>query len=530
MAGRRAQRRTVESDRRDSYPYRYGTHSWVPIVDSDWSRGMVRDLPSSQIPEGGAYKIQDLLVHQPGVLIGRGATAYAGPAMTSATYAAGVAYAEYPAGAKLVGVGDNGHIYTITSGTTTDVGGSTVAGGILDRPKLRVGGSKNLLVLPCGDGTTAPRKYDGSAAPAALGGTPPAGKFCEVYKSRVALAGKSGNENRVYFSPTPDIESTWDTANSWIDFDRPVTGMAALQNALLVFSLGHTERLIGSTPPPGTDMDRQPVGDIGCCDARSIAIYENNAVFANTRGVYMTNGVGFTSLTAKKDGTGIEQFWQDMFQSYNPATWIISGGVFRNFYYVSVRTNAGLQTTLLCYLPRQAWVTLTNISPTMFAPVVGAQDELYYADRSTNRIVKLSATIWSSISGLGGVADANGSGPTYFLQTRGLGDGPWMKAFGDIHVTADLTGNATFPTFDVEYSKGDPPASFVTCAESPFTSVDIFAEPRTQRLRFSTGVDAENISVELFQSPAVLSINTIIRSIEVDSREYPRGSGGPYGP
>jgi hypothetical protein len=215
----------------------------------------------------------------------------------------------FPAGAKLVG-----SVPTTTStpsrpGRRQTLGGSTVTGGIVDKPKLRIGGGLNYLIFPCGDGTTAPIKYDGAAAPAALGGTPPAGKFCEIYKTRLVLGGKSGNENRLYFSPTPDIGATWDTTNSWIDCDHAITGIAALHNALLIFSQGHTERIIGSTPPPGSDMDRSPLGDIGCTDARSIVVQEGNCLFANPRGVYLTNGAGFASLTTEGQ---VETYWQSL--------------------------------------------------------------------------------------------------------------------------------------------------------------------------------------------------------------------------
>ena len=101
--------------------------------------------------------------------------------------------------------------------------------------------------MEASDGTTAPKKYDGSATPAALGGSPPAGKFAAIYKTRVYLAGTAANPNRVFASPTPDIEATWDTSNSYLDADYPVTGLAPLANQLLVFSAGHLERFIGTT-------------------------------------------------------------------------------------------------------------------------------------------------------------------------------------------------------------------------------------------------------------------------------------------
>jgi hypothetical protein len=134
----------------------------------------------------------------------RGGTAYAGPALTGATYAAAVAFAEFPAGSKVVAVGDNGHIFNVTRSRRPTLAGRPVT--TKDRPKLRVGAGKNLLIFTANDGTSGPVKYDGSAAPAAFAGTPAAGRFSEIYKTRLVLGGSSANPNRLFFSPTPDIE------------------------------------------------------------------------------------------------------------------------------------------------------------------------------------------------------------------------------------------------------------------------------------------------------------------------------------
>jgi hypothetical protein len=135
-------------------------------------------------------------------------------------------------------------------------------------------------------------------------------------------------------------------------------------------------------------MDRAPVGSIGCTDARSIVVQEGNAIFANPRGVYLTNGAGFASLTTEGF---IETYWQSLFVGYDPSTWTIAAGVLRSFYFVFILDNNGaLVDALMCYVPNRAWWRLTNMRGLMFASAVGAQEELYYADRSTNRIVKLS--------------------------------------------------------------------------------------------------------------------------------------------
>lgn len=504
---------TAESGRRGNWRYVYGSHAWVPVTDADWSRGMIRDAPRTSIPQGGVYDASDYLLHQPGLAMKRGGTSYAGPAFDAGSSAIGAVYAEFPAGSKLVGVNDSNALYTVTSGTTTSLGGSTVSGGLIDKPKLRVGGGKNLLIFPCADGTTAPVKYDGSAAPAGLSGTPAAGKVCEIYKSRLVLGGSSANPNRLYFSPTPDIESTWDTTNSWIDCDHAITGIASLRNALLIFSAGHVERIIGSTPPPGSDMDRSPLGDVGTSDSRSIVVQEGNCLFANPRGVYLTNGSGFASLTTEGQ---IESYWQSLFAGYDSSTWVVSAGIMRSFYLVTIYDGTNY-TTLMCNVPRRAWWRLSNIKAQMYAQAVGTADELYYADGGAARLTKISGIFSPTSSNKN---DADGTAVTPSIVFRTYGQGPGLKAWGDGRVTYDMRDAATDnPTLAVEYATGVEATTFRSAAESPFAATsDAVRQP------FSTGVDSQAMTVRLTQSNA--SSKTELYALEVDQRGYPMDNEG----
>jgi hypothetical protein len=503
------------SGRRGNWRYLYGSHGWVPLIDANWSKGIVRDAPRSSIPPGGVYDSFDFLLHQPGVAIKRGGTSYAGPAFASGTSAKAVAYAEFPAAPQLIAVGSDNHIHKVTAGASTYLAGTSVAGGIIDRPKLRIGGGANLLIFPCADGTTAPVAYAGSGTPAVLGGTPPAGKVCEIYKTRLVLGGASAQPQRLYFSPTPDIASTWDTTDSWIDCDHAVTGIAALHNALLIFSQGHTERIIGSTPPPGSDMDRSPLGDVGCSDARSIIVQEGNCLFANSRGVYLTNGAGFASLTTEGQ---IETYWQSLLEGYDPATWTISAGIIRSFYVVSIMDNNGSNVaTLMCNVPRRAWWRLTNINAQMFSQAVGAQEELYYADQSVPRITTMSG-IFKPTAGNRYDADSTPVEPGIDFQTQA--GGPGLKSYGDGRLSFDMRDAATDnPTMAVNYAKGLEATTYQGANQSPFSETT-----DENRLTFSTGFDSQAISLQLRQTGP--SSKTEVFAIEVDERTHSLTKGG----
>lgn len=515
MPGRSVSPVNAGSGRRGYWRFLYGSHIWIPVTDADWSKGMIRDAPRVAIPANGVYDSADFLLHQPGIAIKRGGTTYAGPVAGSTTSTKAVAYAEFPAGAKLISVGSDNATYNITTGTTTALGGTGLTGGIVDRPKLRIGGGKNLLILPCSDGATAPVAYDGSAAPAVLGGTPPAMKFIEVYKTRLVGGGKSGNENRLYFSPTPDITTTWDTANSWIDCDHAVTGLASLHNALLIFSQGHTERIIGSTPPPGSDMDRAPLGDIGCTDARSIIVQEGNCLFANPRGVYLTNGAGFASLTTEGQ---IETYWQSLLTNYDPATWVLASGILRSFFFISITDQNGANVaTLMCNVPRRAWWRATNISATMFAQGVGKQDELYYADRSAGRVVQLSGLFRPAA---GNKNDANGTAVAPMLETRAHSGGPGLKSFGDGQLSYDMRDAASdAPTMAVQFAVGMEASTYRTAPESPFPATTDEAKKQ-----WTTGVDSAALSLKFTQTGA--SSKTEIYAVEQAERSHPAAAEG----
>ena len=456
------------------------------------------------MPEGSVYDSQDFLLHQPGIAQKRGGTSYAGPAMGTANYAATVTYAEFPAGNQLIAIGDDGHFYKVTSGTTTDV--ATLGSGFppLQTPVLRIGGTSR-LVVPASDGTTAPKSYDGTTV-ANLGGSPPAGKYAAVYATRLVLGNTSANPNRLFFSPTPDITATWDTTNSWIDCDYAITGLAAMSNALLVFSQSHTERITGFTPPPGADMSRATVASIGCSDARSIAVRDNTVIFANPRGVYLTSGAGFNSLT---DEGGMQSYWQSIMAGYDPSTFTIASGLWGPYLFVTVMNGSSLVDSLVCNIARRAWWRLTNWPARMYGSALGKTEELYYADRSTARVVQTSG-IWSPAAG--NKNDANGTAVTPQLTTMGLGLGPFLKHVGHCRIGYDMRDAASDnPTLAVSVATGVEATTFNAVPESP-----IGKTTDQTRKRCSINKVAQLYTVKFVQSNP--SSKTEIYTVDFDRR------------
>lgn len=308
---------------------------WPLEVEQSYSRGIVRDTPRADIPAGGVYDAADYFLDQPGRAYGRGGFAFQSSVIGTNTNKAVTALGEIPisASAPTVVALVNGHLWNVTAGGGgTDMGSCSLQ-PICNLPLVQTNGSQ-LLVFPASDGTTAPKKiFDSSGATLAnLAGSPPAGKIACVHLSYLLLANTSANPNRVFFSPIPNVESTWDTTDAYIDFDEPIAGLASVGGVLLVWSVARLWRVLGTIPPgtTGENMQVQPVASIGCQDARSIIVSGNVAYFASSEGIYQTNGAGVTSLTDKPDGTGIASWWRDTFAANFNSHTVIASGIFRN--------------------------------------------------------------------------------------------------------------------------------------------------------------------------------------------------------
>src|SRR5581483_3539927 len=387
--------------------------SWQPQIEADFSRGIVRDLPRSSIPAGGVYDAVDFLVDQPGLLRKRGGTSYQSSTLGATTTGVNfVMSAEYPTGTKVMGLGADGNLYDATSGSTSSIGSFGIT--TLDTPKLFV----DKVIVAASDGTTAPKKIyvsGGTLTVANWGGSPPAGKLVTVHLSRPVLGAPSANPERIYFGPVPDPEGTWDTTNAYIDTNHSLTAIAPIQGVLCCFSAGATERIIGDTPPgtTGENMSLQPIGQIGCADARSIAPWGSYLVFASQEGVYVTNGAGFDSLTEKTDGTGILSYWRQQYATVVANSGFIAGGIVnRNYYILTLGYGSTIVDTLVCYLPRKSWTRTANIGCQMYSSAYLGSDELYGATMSGhpgNRILKLSGILTPSASNKN---DADGTAVT----------------------------------------------------------------------------------------------------------------------
>lgn len=488
--------------------------SWQTLLEAEWSRGIVRDMPRSSIPVGGVYNAVDYLLDQPGLARKRGGTSYQSNALGATTTGVNfVAAPEFPTGTLVVGKGADGHLYDATGASVVDAGAFSIS--TLDTPKLYV----DRLIVASSDGTTAPKKAyvsGGNLTSANLGGSPPAGRLCCIHLSRPVLSSTSAQPQRSYFAPVPDVEATWDTTDAYVDWNHSLTATASVQGVMLGFSAGATERLIGSIPPGtvGENMALQPVGQIGCADARSVAVWGSYVIFASQEGVYVTNGAGFDSLTEKNDGSGILSYWRSIYSTVAANNGVIAGGIMnRNYYVVSLTYGTTLVDTLICYLPRKCWMRASNIACQMYAPASTGADKLYGATISGapgNRIVELSGLLTPTSSNKN---DANGTAVAPSIEFRMFGQGVGEKAYGDGHVTYDMRDAASDnPTLAVKVSTGIE-------ADTAYSTVATLAETTVStRKVFSVSKDAQAVNIKIDQANA--SSKTELYAVEVGQRPY----------
>lgn len=104
------------------------------------------------------------------------------------------------------------------------------------------------------NGTNAPWKWTGSGNAAALGGTPPNGKYVKVFQNAVWFANVTNDETKVSFSNIVDPETYTNTDN--YVFDAPITGLGVLGNFLVVFMEDHIGILSGSNNRQLIKVDR----------------------------------------------------------------------------------------------------------------------------------------------------------------------------------------------------------------------------------------------------------------------------------
>jgi hypothetical protein len=318
--------------------------------------------------------------------------------MTSVTSIKALVYAPF-ATPKTLAIGQNGELWRFDSGPT-DIGAALVPG---QNPVYYRG----KVIIPNSNGTTAPMYYDGTTL-GNLAGTPPTGQLAGSFKDHAILAKSAANDNRIWFSAAGD-PTTWNTSTGYWDATGTLTAIQPLKSSILLFHADTTELLRGSIPPPGTDMILEPFLSVGCLDPFSVVTWNDRVVFANAKGIFMTDGAGWSDLTAR---AGMSTYWQTTLASYT-TSWRLGAGVYRNHYILSVNNGTSLVDAFCINLNTGAFLRLSNFHGNTFLPVAtGGMEELYMGLANAGRVAKVSPC-WAPLAANKNDGDATTPTPTF---------------------------------------------------------------------------------------------------------------------
>src|SRR5262245_1036048 len=141
---------------------------------------------------------------------------------------------------------------------------------------------------------TSPVKVDSTSTAAALGGSPPRGKYIAVWNSRVWIASASAF-SRVHGSALglpEDWTATGAAGAITIDVDTndgdPITGLFSTRDALYIFKRHSIHRLVAFADPntDANNIRREVVTkDIGCAGPYTIQQIPNDVIFLSDQGV-----------------------------------------------------------------------------------------------------------------------------------------------------------------------------------------------------------------------------------------------------
>jgi hypothetical protein len=358
-------------------------------------KGMTRDFAVDNLPEGYLWNLVDAIPNRKGARLDmRGGWSYHG----SATYGGliwGGYYAAFNKGEKLLVVA-NSKVWDVhlTTGAITDED-TAPATMLQNGVKLH-----DKIYFMDGAGLILPREvaYDGTnVTNIPIHSSGPKAKVGVAYRNRLVLGGDPAQPQRISFAPTKKDggpTSAWDVTDAWIDTSNPVTGLAAMAGQMLVFHPAAIERVRG-TVPPGVDvvddMYTETLTDqVGCVQPQTIVPWRENIIFADERGVFITDGSTVRNLI---ELGGMGDFWRSAYGNRILSGPSVSCGTFLDFLLVTVICSIDGQTipfTLVCDLGSRAWFRFRNYHATCYIPSESSIEEAFCGHYTTNRLMKTS--------------------------------------------------------------------------------------------------------------------------------------------
>jgi len=410
-------------------------------------RGVYSDRARDRLPDGSVWEMIDWVpdLMQAGARI-RGAWLYKSTVLPSPPD--GLLYAPFIAGPKLFVIsGSYAHDIPLSGAI-----GATQFSAAIPPTRQNPIFHRNRVVVPAADGVTNCTiiTWDGINPPVPATGPGGAinsatGRYATVWKDRTVLANSNTQPSIVRYSQIGDPTIAFDDLSK-VNTSYAVTGLAAQRAQVLCFHDSSVERLRGTTPPDSTLTDK--TGDLtldvlwdraGCYDARSIAYWQDNVLFADARGIQLTDGSVVRNVTVQG---GVINLWHQVFnRGGKPDT--VAGGVYRDYYLCTLRKAGYPPYTFVVDIPNRKVFTIGNVDSACYAFSVATVEQLFGTNQQTKQVTDLTPVFDPDASKL--QIDDNGTAvlPTISTGWDRLTRKPGFKRVIEAHVsyTADRDDN-----------------------------------------------------------------------------------------
>jgi hypothetical protein len=358
----------------------------------------------------------------------RGAWKYQSPVLAQID---SMAYIPFRSGDKLLA---NAH------GTLYDAQSATVAPSVGPVPISYQNPAfhRDRVIIPAADGVSSAVLVTLSGTTFSInpvGSGALTGRYATTFKDRVVLANSNGQPQQVAFCPAGNPTIAWDPI-SVVNTTFPITGLAVQRTQVLAFHASTVERLRGTVPPDSTLTDQK--GDLitdflfaraGCYDARSIAYWDDNVLFADARGMHVTDGATVKNLAHQ---TGVLSAWQDAFSRGGNPPDSIAGVVYHDYYFCTVRHTGYVPITFLVDLSEYRSFQFTNLDCAAYAYSIGTVEKLYGTD--VNRVTDLTPLLHPDPTILQIDADGQPVLPTLATGFSRLTNGVGFKRVTDMRL------------------------------------------------------------------------------------------------
>jgi hypothetical protein len=352
--------------------------------------GEYQDRGRDNVPPGYVWSMTDFLPRILGAqLRGRGGWDYISQSLGNVPV--GLAYAPYPGAPALVAVTANNQAWDVPLAGPT----ATLIGSVGQMAQQNPIWYRSALYLPSVGGNFRKiTRFAGFAITSHASNLSGAWKGT-VYRDRLVLANDGSNSQRVGFAKPGDPTLPWDSL-SYIDTSDFISGVEAMRSSILAFHYDFVEQIRGTIPPDSALSD--PTGDMqltslwdraGCLDARSIAKWQENVIFADERGVHITDGGIVRNLIEQG---GMATPWRQAFEgwAFNAGD-DLAGAVYGNYYICTISVAAtGLKQTWICDLPKRSWCRWKNFASASYVATSGTNEQLVGTNSATNRIISLA--------------------------------------------------------------------------------------------------------------------------------------------